>query len=307
MESITYEIDPGGNIELVLNKPNDQNIIPCLQLSTDTLDTDPHDTRFENPSCRGRYAVFENLYATTETLTNTEVRFRVSSRHLILASHFFRAMLEGPWMEGTSSSQPLRQINATGWDAMAFAIVLDAIHGRHREIPYELTLGLVTRIATVIDYYGCHEAMYVYFDKWLNQNSLVNTSLSVLRKETLLCLYVSWVFSADATFILLARLVFRHSEGLSRIDTSDVPLGGILGKITFILLTRNSLTALCRTDRQPTTRVYLLPISESGRCPDDTAQRDRMSSKSRFWLRLSDAWRIDACKTQTGLPSRSPS
>jgi hypothetical protein len=85
MESITYEIAPGGDIELVLNNPNKQNIVP--RLSTDTLDEDPRYPEFVNPLCRGRYAVFEKLYE--ETPPNCKVLIRVSSCHLKFASRMF--------------------------------------------------------------------------------------------------------------------------------------------------------------------------------------------------------------------------
>ncbi|EXK96542.1 hypothetical protein FOQG_03546 [Fusarium oxysporum f. sp. raphani 54005] len=64
-----------------------------------------------------------------------EVRMRVSSRHLTMASHYFRSVIQGPWREASSTSsffgKPLRQVTAFGWDAVALAIVLDIIHGRH--------------------------------------------------------------------------------------------------------------------------------------------------------------------------------
>ncbi|KAI1067993.1 hypothetical protein LB507_004390 [Fusarium sp. FIESC RH6] len=209
MESITYEIAPGGDIEIVLKKPNEQNIIPHLHLSTDIMNRPLHGPKFENPPYVGRYAF---LYKVYQVPRKYKVLIRVSSSHLKFASRTFRVMLEGPWKEGTSSSEPFRQINATGWDALAFVIVLDAIHGRHLEIPDKPTLGLLTRIATVIDYYECHESL-------------------VLRRETLLCLYIAWVFSDSMMFNKMAKAVFRHSEGLSAIDTYDVPAGGVLERI----------------------------------------------------------------------------
>ena len=274
MESITYEIAPGGDIEIVLNKPNEQNIIPRLRLSTDTVDRALHGPKFENPPCKGRYAVFSKLY---EDPRNYKVLVRVSSSHLKFASRVFRVMLEGPWKEGASSSEPFRQINTTGWDALAFVVVLDAIHGRHREIPDKPTLGLVTRIATVIDYYECHDALYVYFDRWLNHNPRISVSQHVLYKKTLLCLYIATVFSDLGMFNKMAEVVFRHSEGLSLIDTSDIPLGGALGEIRIlsISLARKPLTA-CRTDRRTKTKVPRIPLRESRSCRDVPAQRYEM-------------------------------
>ena len=238
MKSITYKIDPNGDIELVLNKPNEQNIIPRLRLST-AINYHEGWENFKlrrNPPCHGRYAIFKKLYKNGKPIAaDCKIHIRVSSCHLKFASRVFRVMLEGPWKEETSSSEPFRQIQATGWDALAFAIVLDAIHGRHRGIPEELKTGLVTRIATVIDYYECHDALYVYFEPWKKQDDMSAVSPHVFYKETLLCMYVAWVFSDESMLKKMANLVFRQSEGLSQIDTSDIPLGGVLGKISCCL------------------------------------------------------------------------
>ncbi|GKU20859.1 unnamed protein product [Fusarium langsethiae] len=232
MVSITYEIDSGGDIELVLNKPNNQKIIPVLRFTKDLRDLD--DEKFDNPPCLGRYSVFQELYSLNETNVSpvdSEVRLRVSSRHLILASRTFRAMLEGPWSEATSSYQSVRQINATGWDAMAFAVVLDIIHGRPRGIPERMNIGLLARIATVVDYYECHDAMHACLKNWLSENPELSDPMLNLCKTSLLCLYVAWVFSEKSTISNMTYLALSHGEGLAQIDTFDLPLGVMLDKI----------------------------------------------------------------------------
>ncbi|EWG36155.1 hypothetical protein FVEG_00295 [Fusarium verticillioides 7600] len=115
MKSISYDIDPGGDIELILKKPNKQNIVP--EDTTQTVDGERINPKFPNPACFGRYQVFSELYPDGENETpnfEVEVHMRVSSRHLILASRIFRAILEGPWKEGNPSSGPIRQISAEG-------------------------------------------------------------------------------------------------------------------------------------------------------------------------------------------------
>jgi hypothetical protein len=196
MMIVTYEIDSGGDIELVLNDPNSQQIVPIIKYQYpgdyyNALFDGDSDNVFDNPPLSGRYAIFnidksdalkevatkeegdakedtaEEIAGETATATAssgsdqvTEIRMRVSSRHLILASRTFRAMLEGPWSENSSpapESGP-RQIKTSDWDAAALAIVLDAIHGRHMEIPKDINLGLLVRIATIVDYYDATKA-----------------------------------------------------------------------------------------------------------------------------------------------------
>ncbi|PTD11428.1 hypothetical protein FCULG_00002861 [Fusarium culmorum] len=72
--------------------------------------------------------VFQDFYDTSNNRVSPvdiEMKFLVSSRYLTLTSGTFRAMLKGPWAEGSSPSQLPRQIHATDWDPLAFAIVLD--------------------------------------------------------------------------------------------------------------------------------------------------------------------------------------
>jgi hypothetical protein len=238
MPVVTYEIDPGGDIELVLTKPNDQNIVPSIHFSKDVTDSD--DTYCDYIPCLGRYEVFKDFYPGYDTPPDEisdspvegEIRMRVSSRHLILASSTFRAMLEGLWSEGTSSSsQSLRQIKATGWDVVALATVLDIIHGRHRLVLVRMNLGFIARVATVVDYYNCHEAVDIYRDKWLMENSGVDTSVTSLCKSSLLCFYASWVLQDPDTISTMAKVVLMNMGGLAQIQTFDLPIGGILGKM----------------------------------------------------------------------------
>ncbi|KAF4956613.1 hypothetical protein FGADI_3765 [Fusarium gaditjirri] len=220
MKSISYDIDPKGDIELILVKPNKQNIVPENLHCPD----DPQAQEFPNPPCLGRYQVLGELYANGENAPDVEVRMRVSSRHLTFASRTFRAMLEGPWKEGDSSLGPVRQISAKDWDAFALAIVMDSIHGRHDGIPTQITDGLLARIATIVEYYECREATHFNYQVWAHGKALP----SELCNATLLWLHISWVFHDENRFRIAARLFLRFSKGMSHFETHELPVGGVL-------------------------------------------------------------------------------
>lgn len=122
-----------------------------------------------------------------------EVRMLVSSRHLCLASSTFRTMLQGPWHEGCSNDEPTRQITTTEWDAEALLIVLDMVHGHHRAVPRSISLEMLAKIATIVDYYNCHEVTEVFVDHWIL--GLENNLPFSYGIECVLWLSVSWVFS----------------------------------------------------------------------------------------------------------------
>ncbi|CEI63885.1 hypothetical protein FVEN_g9181 [Fusarium venenatum] len=236
MAIITYEIDSGGDIELVLEYLNKQKIVPII---TSGGWDDYHVPRYDgncvlqNPTLVERYAVF-NIQQDAEDKT-TEVRMRVSSRHLILASCTFRTMLEGPWCENLlqashSQSGPV-QIKTTDWDAAALAIVMDAIHGRYQDILKDIHPGLLARIATVIDYYACHENLQPISDIWMTGVRGTYPVPDVYCKSSLVWLYISWVFSKLDIMLPISRMLLRRISGLSFINSEDLPIGHILEKI----------------------------------------------------------------------------
>ncbi|KAJ4127912.1 hypothetical protein NW768_008195 [Fusarium equiseti] len=93
------------------------------------------------------------------SLEDTQVEFRVSSRHMSLASPVFRAMLESKFKESQLNEQGLYEVQASEWDAEAFVILLDIIHGHNRDVPKRISVETLSQIAIIVDYYGCHEIM----------------------------------------------------------------------------------------------------------------------------------------------------
>ncbi|KAF5609056.1 uncharacterized protein FSUBG_4211 [Fusarium subglutinans] len=247
MKSVSYVIDPDGDIELVLNEPNTQRILPervlCVDayVASDSPTTDYTDfTCLNNSALQGRYTVFDNFdspflddYGDLDFVEEAPdiVRMRVSSKHLTLASKVFRAMLRGSWAEASSSSSSQdrpRQLATSDWDAKALAIVLDAIHGRFRLIPKDINLVLLARIATIVDYYQCYESMELISNLWLSQQSVTQQNIDLYTENSLLLLYVAWVFESDVLFTAVARRVLRYGQGPSEFDLKDLPVGGVL-------------------------------------------------------------------------------
>lgn len=156
----------------------------------------------------------------------TKTRFQVSSRHLTLASSIFRAMLDGPWKEGITSKESLRSILANTWDVDALLIVLNIIHGHHRKVPKSLSLEMLTKVATVVDYYNCHEVVEIFADRWLN--GMERAPPDYHGRDSTLFLCVAWVFRWSEHVKAMTELALRHGEG--PIDTPDLPIAGILGQ-----------------------------------------------------------------------------
>lgn len=94
------------------------------------------------------------------------VQFRVSSRHLIRASSRFRTMMTGgKWKEGLRDSDGMFHTRAEGWDIQAFKIFLRVIHLQNWKIPKTVDLELMTKIAVIVDFYECEEALGAWTDR----------------------------------------------------------------------------------------------------------------------------------------------
>jgi hypothetical protein len=149
-------------------------------------------------------------------------RFRVSSRHLILASPWFkRALTNEGWAESTRSvDDGLFHITVSDWDAEAFLILLNIIHLRNRQVPRTVTLETLAKIATLVDYYECGEAVESFIESWLaavRRNAAMPT---LYCRELVLWIWISWMFDmsdwfkeATAVFIKAGSTDF-HSHGI---------------------------------------------------------------------------------------------
>ncbi|KAH7309642.1 hypothetical protein B0I35DRAFT_358936 [Stachybotrys elegans] len=139
------------------------------------------------------------------------VRFRVSSRHLCLASEIFRSMIEGPFKEGIRNDEGRYTISAHDWDAKAFLVVLDIIHGHHRSIPKTVDLEMLGHIAMIVDYYKCHEIMELFVGPWV---ASARADLPFqFGNDCASWLFISYVFSMDDILETMKEMAFQECKG----------------------------------------------------------------------------------------------
>ncbi|RDW83611.1 BTB/POZ domain-containing protein [Aspergillus mulundensis] len=90
-------------------------------------------------------------------------RIRVSAKHLMLASPYFKKMLTGGWKESLAYQQKGSvEITAEDWDLEALLILLRAIHCQHHLIPESLELETLAKVAVIADYYDCKDVVYAW-------------------------------------------------------------------------------------------------------------------------------------------------
>lgn len=156
-----------------------------------------------------------------------EVRLRVSSRHLILASPYFNRMLKGPWKESSINSGSPYTVSASDWDVEALLILMNIIHGQVRKVPRSLSLEMIAKVAVIVDYYQCVEVVEIFAERWLMK--LPVPSKRMYYRDLVLRLFVSWMFSEDEVFESLTGRALYSSRG--PLNPLDLPIPqAILGE-----------------------------------------------------------------------------
>jgi hypothetical protein len=214
------EIDPNGDVILCLRNPGApfavwiepaafscyQNIVEMVQEEV----AGEEDHIIEPDGLRG-----DGSGEHGEERRNSEpeeIQFRVSSRHLMLASPYFKKALNGPWEESAPDTADHRlYISAEDWDPQAFLILMHIIHGRNGQVPRSVSLELLAKIAVLVDYYECYEAVEVFAEIWLRQ--LKEQVPKKINRELILWLCVSWIFSAADIFTAVTKTALQQARG----------------------------------------------------------------------------------------------
>ncbi|KAG6355894.1 hypothetical protein INS49_015278 [Diaporthe citri] len=252
---IDHDLDVEGDVLLVLQNPNGPFAVwgekEAWEHSRPTpLDTESeqaYDYIFEDPayriSCRSTTEAAPESPERGEPRRKKhkrnpasvagegfEVRFRLSSRHLILASPYFRAMLTGPWEENSSRSGSMYTINACDWDEEALTVLMNIIHGHSERIPRSMSLELLAKIAVLVDYYKCHKIVKFYSDTWTTGIYDENDLPRKYTRNFMLRLFTSCVFAQHDMFHFLTLFAVRETRGPLR--TLGLPFpDGLIEKI----------------------------------------------------------------------------
>ncbi|KAH5169434.1 hypothetical protein HBH68_219770 [Parastagonospora nodorum] len=153
-----------------------------------------------------------------------DIYFRVSSRHLALASPWFnRALAKEKWSESNrDKGDGLFHLTTSDWDAEAFLILLSIFHVRHRDVPKELSLELLAKIAVLVDYYECGETVELFSEMWISSAKAKITHSLVYDQNLVLWMWVSWVFGVDDIFTKTTVTAIRQSK--ESLNTLGLPI-----------------------------------------------------------------------------------
>lgn len=188
-----HEIDPDGDLILVLPKHVNQFEKSSEDLSSDTDDC-----------------------ASNKHKTN--IRMRVSSKHLTLASSVFRTMLHTQFKEGLALQATGRlEVPLPDDHPDALVILLNIVHGRLRRVPRRVSLHVLRHISVLVDKYQLQESVEVFSDMWVEE--LKGSIPLSFTKDLLPWICISWIFKRLAEFRLTTQIA--QCESKDTIETQD--------------------------------------------------------------------------------------
>ncbi|KAJ4249158.1 hypothetical protein NW762_012493 [Fusarium torreyae] len=152
----------------------------------------------------------------------SELRFKVSKKHLTIASQRARTMFKSKCKETQKSEvdglyhwtiEPM-------FDPEALRIVLRIIHAQAQHLPNHVPLEMIVSIAEVADDLRCHEALSFFVEVWIDR--LSQSVPNQMCSELVQWIFIASVFGLDEKFKQASRVAIMHSTG--PIDVSGLPM-----------------------------------------------------------------------------------
>lgn len=151
------------------------------------------------------------------------IHYHVSSRHLMLASSTFKRMLaqDGFAESVRNEADGFYHIAASDWDPEAFLMVLQIVHGRNKQVPREITLEMLAKIAVLEDYYNFGEALDVFIEVWVRSFPVACLPPAYCR-DLVLWIWVAWVFDIEQHFTRTTAIAIEQST--ESLQTMGLPI-----------------------------------------------------------------------------------
>jgi len=218
---MSIDYDSNGDVELVLEHKD------TTHHHQDTQQPLPEGG--QSPIARSKYNVGPLAVHVKE------VHLRVSALKLASSSPYFQAMLEGPtFPEGrTLKESGFIQVKLLGPedDPTAMMIVLGIIYEDNVDVPAEMDISMLEKVAILIDKYQWHALVTPHATSWYEglMKSLGPPDGSDL--EILTWLWLAWLFGVRDHFNSLSKAVQQTMCNSISLEDENIRLPGkIIGK-----------------------------------------------------------------------------
>lgn len=148
--------------------------------------------------------------------------FRVSPRALVRGSRFFKASLEGPWLEGQAlRTDATATLHLSDIDTSAFLILLNLLHLRFQHVPEAMTTDQLTALAVQVDYFQCEDILARFQSEGYSPLGHEPMAMSVQLADAR-WVFVAWMFGAAKLFRSVTEIIQRQRQG--SFDTLGLPI-----------------------------------------------------------------------------------
>ncbi|KAL6692277.1 hypothetical protein J3F84DRAFT_383517 [Trichoderma pleuroticola] len=142
----------------------------------------------------------EPATAVPEAASQETFQFKVSMRHLVLASPRAKTVLQGPFKESTphESDGLLHWELAPIFDPTAFETVMRIVHAQNKKLPEAVTLEQLANIAAIVDDLQCQESVDFFASLWAKKLAIQppeEININLAR-----CILISTVFGLQALY-----------------------------------------------------------------------------------------------------------
>ncbi|CBY01697.1 hypothetical protein IAQ61_010068 [Plenodomus lingam] len=160
-----------------------------------------------------------------------EVWYYVSRRHLTAVSpKFERVLVDANWKEGTrDENDGLFHVSATDWDSEALRYFLQVLHLRNSQVPREVSLEMLAKIAVLIDFYDCAEALEPFTERWVEHARVVSPVPSDFCRDLILWMCIAWVLKLPNEFLQTTRVAIKEND--REFPTLGLPITACVDRI----------------------------------------------------------------------------
>jgi hypothetical protein len=206
MNEIHKVIDPKGDVLLILT-PSTEPFAPWPEQNQDDEEQVQEELKEDKPHPKfPQPEPFKTL---------------VSSHALRLASPVLAGMFEGSWKESEVQSDGLRHTAISEFDPLAMQHVLNIFHHKLKSVPKALPLEELSKLAVIVDYWQCHEAVALFSDLWIDalKNDIPRGRFN---RDVVLWLFVAVTFNREKTKDAMLQLALTH--GTQPFDNLGLPI-----------------------------------------------------------------------------------
>lgn len=228
-DSVMHEIDPGGDTLLIL-RHSDAPFAVCdidelwpnaLPRHQSAKSKEQELSILSREPTDGGDGVLSGISSPEEDKQGLKhTRYKSCSHILKRTCSYFARLMSSKWQEAESEEGYQWTIRATDWDDEAVTLLMNILHHRTRLIPRKISLEMLTKIAVLVDYYGCLEAVELWAEIWMAE--LGSVASDQYSRGLLLRLTVAMVFPDKKSFSTLTKYAIRSSRG--PIHTLGLPI-----------------------------------------------------------------------------------